>query len=105
MLQSVVEHNHRRRLMSPDVLAKTVYESWSQFDAFEKFGLVHERWKKVLLLILLGNGSNKYVEECRGLKTSLTDLAAIVLSDNDDDDDDFDGECRNDDQHTKAIEI
>ena len=44
---------------------------------------VHERWKLVLDLIVVGNGTNNLVESHRGLKAKLDDLPEVPDSDND----------------------
>ena len=43
-----------------------------------KFRIVHNPWKKVLALIMMGKGGNSLVEHCRGLKQKLSDVTLLL---------------------------
>ena len=72
-LQLVVEKLHRFRSVSHNVLSKTVTQSFKELKA-GVLSKVFDRWKKVLVLILQGKGTNDLVKTSRGLKCNpLTD--------------------------------
>ena len=77
MLQSYVEYIHMGRAMKPDTLSLSVHEAFEDFDGFDKLGEVGLRWKKVLELIMAGNGTNDLVEKCRGIRVPLHDLCML----------------------------
>ena len=78
LLQSLVEYLHRCKCMKEDSLACTIEHAWDLFDGNIKFKAVHERWKKVLSLILLGGSGNSLVEKCRGIKRNLDDIIVLL---------------------------
>ena len=80
LLQSLVEYLHRRKHMKEDSLARTIECAWDLVDGTTKFKAVHERWKKVLSLILLGGGGNSLVEKCRGIKRNLDDITVLLAA-------------------------
>ena len=80
LLQSLVEYLHRRKRMKEDSLARTIERAWELVDGTSKFHAVHERWKKVLSLILLGGGGNSLVEKCRGIRRSLDDITVLLAA-------------------------
>ena len=57
-----------RKRQDPDVLAKTVEAAWAEFSV-ETIGKVYKRWTRVLDLIQLDNGGNRFVESLRGQLT------------------------------------
>ena len=67
-VQSKVEKLCWRKRQDPDVLAKTVEAAWAEFSV-ETIGKVYKRWTRVLDLIQLGNGGNRFVESLRGKLT------------------------------------
>ena len=66
-LQSVVEKKHRMLMLNKDVLANTVEAAFLCLDD-AVITHIHERWLKVLDLIIKDNGNNDLVESDRGLK-------------------------------------
>ena len=98
LLQSLVEYLHRRQRMSKDSLARTVEQAWELVDGSTKFYAVHERWKKVLSLIVLGGGGNSLVERCRGIRKPLDDVVLLLLDRDEYESDDDVGEEDDDDE-------
>ena len=68
-LQSHVERIDYRYRQDADVLAKTVKKAWQEFSP-ETIRKVYERWIRVLDLIKVGDGGNRFVEAVRGQLTS-----------------------------------
>ena len=66
-LQSVVEKKHRLLSLHKDVLARTVEAAFPCLDD-AVLTRIHERWLKVLDLIIEDKGNNNMVEKNRGLK-------------------------------------
>ena len=63
-VQSEVEVKHQLLVMQPDVLAETIESSFYGLDE-NILTRIHDRWLKVLKLIVQGKGSNQLVEKCR----------------------------------------
>ena len=82
-LQSFTEYLHRRKVMQPDVLCKSVLEAYEKIDV-SIFAKVYERWKLVLKLIRAGRGTNNLVEAHCGLKVNLAQLPTVPELDSDD---------------------
>ena len=78
-IQSVVEYLHRGRIRTHDALTATVMNAFDELDC-GKLQNIDKRWRKVMDLILLGKGSNEFVEACRGLTKSLADLPSMDFS-------------------------
>ena len=68
-LQSAVENLSYQKRFDPDVLAQTVNDAWDKFPA-KTIQKVYNRWVRVLELIKLDDGGNRYVEELRGKLTN-----------------------------------
>ena len=68
-VQSKVEKLSWRKRQDPNVLAETVEQAWDDFQT-ATIGKVYKRWKRVLELIKLDGGGNRYVEELRGRLTN-----------------------------------
>ena len=68
-LQSKTESLSYRQRQDPDVLCDTVLRAWNNLPV-HAIGKAYKRWLKVLDLILLDNGGNRYVEQFRGKLTS-----------------------------------
>jgi hypothetical protein len=84
-VQSVVVELHRHRVMQPDSLAGSVEEAWLEFNS-KKISKVHDRWLKVLCLIIKDKGKNDLVESDRGLtKPVITPTTSIPLPSEDGD--------------------
>ena len=98
LLQSLVEYLHKSRRMSENSLARTVEQAWELVDGSTKFSAVHERWKKVLSLIVLGGGGNSLVERCRGIRKPLDDVVLLLMDRDGYGSDDDVGEDDDDDQ-------
>ena len=65
-IQSAVEKRHRNRVKaSNDALARTVKETWEQFDS-AILKRVYDRWELVLSLIISDSGDNKAIDLNRG---------------------------------------
>jgi len=66
-----------------NALAKTIKDSWEEFDssAFQK---VHDRWIKVLNLIIADGGDNTLIDSARG---ELLVPVVLLRPDGDGDDD------------------
>ena len=60
---------HRNKVVTKDALSRTVYDAFNEIDN-KVLANVHERWVKVLDLIVKGDGSNDLVEMERGLKSN-----------------------------------
>ena len=68
-LQSKVESISFQNRFDTEVLADTVEEAWRAFPS-HTIGKVHSKWLRVLELIKLDGGGNRYVEELRGKLTN-----------------------------------
>ena len=79
MLQSLVEYMHRNQRMHPDVLGETVERAWHHIDGMVKIPPIIDRWKRVLGLIMLGNGGNELVDKCRGCHPSIDDFVDLFV--------------------------
>ena len=77
-LQSIVENIHKGKVMQSDVLAQSVEEAFGLITS-TVLDKVHSRWKLVLQLLVSGRGTNKVVEEHRGLQKGamLKDLPGV----------------------------
>ena len=75
-VQSVVERNHRLKVMQPDVLAETIQKTFQSIQEQTKLN-IHERWLKVLKLIVKRQGSNQLVEKCRRKKDIVDKLVYV----------------------------
>jgi hypothetical protein len=84
-IQSYVDYLHRMKTMRADALSKSVEKAFKNLDGAKKLKKIVDWWKLVLYLIIAGNGTNKLVEKCHGLKTSLDDLPKFKGDDDDDD--------------------
>lgn len=73
-LQSLVQKRMYGNRGVVDTLVKTVYESWETQDMTHILGNIFNRLKKVMALIVDGNGSNDLVETKRGKKFRVLDL-------------------------------
>ena len=71
-LQSLVEKKHRLLLLNKDVLAKTVEATFPCLDD-TVLTRIHDRWLKVLDLIITDKGNDDMVEKDRGLKKNPMD--------------------------------
>jgi hypothetical protein len=78
-IQSIVEYLHKGRIRTADALSATVMKAFDELDC-EKLKNIDQRWRKVMDLILLGKGSNEFVEACRGLTKSLVNLPSMEFS-------------------------
>ena len=67
-VQSNVEKLSWRNRQDLNVLAHTVEDAWDKFSV-ETIGKVYKRWTRVLDLIQLDNGGNRFVESLRGKLT------------------------------------
>jgi hypothetical protein len=68
-IQHVVEEKHRTRTMNENSLARTVQESFDDFDGSRKLAAIADRWELVLDLIIEDEGDNTLVESKRGSLT------------------------------------
>ena len=59
-IQSIVEKFHRNKVVTKDALSRSVYNAFNEIDN-KILAKVHERWVKVLDLIVKGDGSNDLV--------------------------------------------
>ena len=66
-IQSLVETKHRSLVMRNDVLADTVEEAFNELSS-DVLGRVHNRWLKVLDLIIAKGGENTNIDKFRGKK-------------------------------------
>ena len=78
-LQSRVEKISFQHRFDSDVLAGSVQEAWEEFPV-ETIGKVYKKWLRVLELIKLDDGGNRYVEQLRG---SLTNDPTATKADKD----------------------
>jgi hypothetical protein len=63
--------------MKHNALSRSVKKAFKLFDGDEKLMNISNCWKKVLKLIIAGNGSNELVEKCSGLKAPLDNLPSF----------------------------
>ena len=63
-VQSVVERIHRMLVMQHDILDCSIKEAFWGMEYISLLN-IHNRWKRVLELIVQGEGSNQLVEKCR----------------------------------------
>ena len=78
-IQSIVEYLHRGHIRTHDALTASVMNAFDELDC-GKLQNIDKRWRKVMDLILLGKGSNEFVEACRGLTKLLADLPSMDFS-------------------------
>ena len=64
-LQSEVEEQHRTHTMQNDVLASSIDRAFNNLQE-SVLANVHNRWKKVLRIIVATNGDNNRIEKYRG---------------------------------------
>ena len=69
-IQSLVEKKHGSLVMRNDVLANTVKESFNELSS-NTLSNIHERWLKVLDLIIAKGGENTDINKFRGKKEVL----------------------------------
>ena len=89
-LQSIVEKRHRLLILNKDILSKTVESGFLQLND-DVLTRIHDRWLRVLDLIIADKGNNDKVEQNRGLKQNplseeskrIEDLEEDVLMDED----------------------
>lgn len=55
----------------PNVLAKTVMKAWDDELSTDVLEKIYQRWERVLTLIQLDNGGNRFVEMYRGKLTKM----------------------------------
>ena len=85
VLQILVEKKHRLLLLNKDVLAKTVEAAFPCLDD-TVLTRIHDRWLKVLDLIITDKGNNDMVvEKDRGLKKNPMDSGIRDVVDMEDD--------------------
>ena len=77
-LQAAVERTHYMRLCEVNALVHSVNETWENGVLDRSIQNVFNRLKKVLVLIIEGNGSNELVETKRGNQTVRADLPAAA---------------------------
>ena len=83
-LQSIVEKNHRLLVLNKDVLAKTVEAAFPCLND-DVLTRIHERWIKVLDLIITDKGNNDMVEKDRGLKKNPMEVESGDVDDSEED--------------------
>ena len=83
-LQSIVEKKHRLLVLNKDVLAKTVETAFPCLDD-AVLTRIHERWIKVLDLIITDKGNNDMVEQDRGLKKNPMEVESGDVDDSEED--------------------
>ena len=65
-IQSAVDKAHCGTKSNVTALTRTVVKTWASYSGTEVFERAFQRWRKVLSLILAGNGDNHLVEKGRG---------------------------------------
>jgi hypothetical protein len=64
--------------MKHNPLSKSVKKAFKLFNGDEKLmNVLNCCWKKVLKLIIAGNGLNELVKKCHGLKAPLNNLPSF----------------------------
>ena len=77
-LQSEVEEQHRSCTMQNDVLAASIQRAYNNIQD-SSLANVHNRWKKVLKIIISSKGDNNCIEKYRGAD-DVIDLTRDYLS-------------------------
>ena len=80
-LQAAVEKTHYMRCCAVEALVRSVYETWEKGELNEVITKVFNRLKKVLVLIIEGDGGNELVETKRGKGFCNLDLTTEELDD------------------------
>lgn len=82
MIQCVVAHMYRGKLVLKEALCKTVYHAFNSLEGVKLINIAKQQ-EYVLDLIVFGKGSNNLVELCHGLTASLADLPNLEFNDDD----------------------
>ena len=86
-IQAQVQKEHFRKVKRQDALAASVETAWEGFGNKTTLAKIHERWKKVMHLIIQADGGNELVEADRGLTSSLFNVNTEDEPNIDNDDD------------------
>ena len=73
-----MEKKHFNKRVEIDALVCSVYHVWESEDLTCVISKVYDRLKKVLILIVEGNGGNDFVETKRGKKWKNLDTKPVI---------------------------